>query len=189
MQSTLSDEAFLAVVVGKLKPLIGGHVVAMSKSIYVEPSPELQYHLFEFNGDFAEMKELAYGSFKLEANRRRKAYVRGRINGLVSILITRYKQLEEYIQARHEEYEKTDPPSEVPPARQVTLSAIDELLRVNHQYQTDNTACERSIELMWGGANDSGMIIDILTLARIAFVHLQGANFLVHEKTYGQKSQ
>jgi len=71
------------------------------------------------------------------------------------------------------------------PPRQVTLEALDRLIQLASDEigYHGGTHAEEICEYIFGGfdANGSGMLLDILTLARIALIHLRGASFLVHE--------
>jgi len=69
------------------------------------------------------------------------------------------------------------------PHQRATLEAIDQLIKINLYPDDENFSnCEESIDTLFGGPEDSGMIIDILTLARIAILHLRGNSFLVHKE-------
>lgn len=75
------------------------------------------------------------------------------------------------------------PRPKVLPHRRATLKLIDEAIGLAEDptLQEGNEVCERSIQLIYGGADDQGILLDVLTLARIALVHLRGASYLVHE--------
>jgi hypothetical protein len=69
------------------------------------------------------------------------------------------------------------------PPRPVTLEAIDRLIQMASDEIGYNggTHAEEICAYIFGQGENSGVLIDILTLARIALVHLRGASFLVHE--------
>jgi hypothetical protein len=69
--------------------------------------------------------------------------------------------------------------------RQVTLEAIDRLIQMASDEigYHGGTHAEEICELIFGSDGSSGMLLDILTLARVALVHLRGASFLVHEES------
>lgn len=71
------------------------------------------------------------------------------------------------------------------PPRPVTLEALDRLIQMASDEVGYNggTHSEEICEFIFGQGGDSGMLLDILILARIALVHLRGASFLVHEET------
>lgn len=69
------------------------------------------------------------------------------------------------------------------PPRPVTLEALDRLIQMASDdlgYKGGSYA-EEICELIFGHGDDSGMLLDIVTLARIAFIHLKGNSFLVNE--------
>lgn len=68
--------------------------------------------------------------------------------------------------------------------RQVTLEVLDRLIQMASDEVGYNggTHAEEICELIFGQGSDSGILLDILILARVALVHLRGASFLVHEE-------
>ena len=62
--------------------------------------------------------------------------------------------------------------------RQLSIELIDRLLSLYEGTGGDN---DEFMELFWGKANEADIIPDLLTLARVALAHLDGASFLVHE--------
>jgi hypothetical protein len=75
--------------------------------------------------------------------------------------------------------------------RQVTLEAIDRLIQMASDEigYHGGTHAEEICELIFGSDGSSGMLLDILTLARVALVHLRGASFLVHENSKHEETQ
>ena len=69
------------------------------------------------------------------------------------------------------------------PHQPATLELIDKALgyALDPKLQESNDTCEYTIEIIYGGRDDQGILVDLLTLARIALVHLRGASYLVHE--------
>jgi hypothetical protein len=77
------------------------------------------------------------------------------------------------------------------PPRQVTLEALDRLIQMTSDEvgYHGGTHAEEICELIFGQGDDSGMLLDIVTLARIALVHLRGTSFLVHEVSKQEEPQ
>jgi hypothetical protein len=69
------------------------------------------------------------------------------------------------------------------PHQTATLELIDKALgyALDPKLQENNDVCEYTIDIVFGGRDDQGILVDLLTLARIALVHLRGASYLVHE--------
>jgi len=66
--------------------------------------------------------------------------------------------------------------------RRLDLNTIDHLLYLYRAGdETLNYDYDEFMELFWGKGDEVSYMLDLLTLARVALAHLDGASFLVHE--------
>lgn len=68
--------------------------------------------------------------------------------------------------------------------RRLTLEVLDQMLDLYRKEPGDGW--DAFMELLWGKASEDDVMIDLLTLARVALVHLKGSSFLLQEPEPGK---